>query len=230
MLCTYGFIYSVCVYAFAKFFASLTVNGGSIGTAIMNGPQAWAAIAWVGHWLSFLLGFTVIQLVCNEFEFRTNKQNIIDGYSPAEYYAGKIMLVLGVSILASLLYIVIAAISAGAYFAGEVVAAFTLACVGTLSLALIFAFFARRAGPAGFLFLAYPVILEPIINYLLSGNSATGMSQFLPAEAFSRLTPFPVSQSQWGGDLNFAHNSLIAVCVVIGLWSLSYLAFSYSDR
>ena len=230
MLGAYCLLYFATVGLVSNVFDNLTINGQRLEIGFMSGPQAWLAIGWIGRWFAYLLGFVVIQLVCNEIEYRTVRQNIIDGYSELEYFVGKVTTVLGLALVATILYIVIAVTTAGPHFDSNAVSGFALGCAGTLSLAMMFAFFLQRTGPASFLFLAYPLIVEPIINHFASEKISPTIENFLPATAFSRLTRLPTLQPPIEESHNFPHYFLVATAVLIGVWGLTYLWFLMSDR
>lgn len=230
MFGSYCLLYLVTVTTLSSWFENLTINGQRLGVGLMDQNQRWQAIGWIGSWFAYFLGFIVIQLVCNEYEFRTNRQNIIDGYNPQEYFCGKIFIVLGLTLSASLLYSCIAAATSGFYFQGEAIIRFSLGCAGTMSLAMMFAFLLRRSGQAGFLFLAYPLIVEPILDYFVSNILSVNIERYLPAEAFSRLTQLPVFQSSNGNSYSFAQNGLVAVVALLGIWGVTYLYYLNSDQ
>lgn len=230
MFGSYCLLYLITVTTLSSWFENLTINGQQVGAGLIDQNQRWQAIGWIGSWFAYFLGFIVIQLVCNEFEFRTNRQNIIDGYSVPEYFTGKIIIVLGLTLCATLLFSCIAAFTSGFNFQGEAVARFALGCAGTLSLAMMFAFLLQRSGQAGFLFLAYPLIVEPVLDYLISNTLSVNIERYLPAEAFSRLTQLPAFQSSNENSYSFAQNGLVAVSMLLAIWGATYWYFLNSDQ
>lgn len=229
MFGSYCLLYFLTVITLSNWFETFTINGQRLAAGLINPQQGWTAIAWIGSWFTYFLGFIVIQLVCNEFEFRTNRQNVIDGYSPLEFFSGKVAIVIALTVCGSVLYLCISAFASGIYFQGEALLKFALACTGTLSLALLFAFLLQRSGQAGFLFLAFPLIVEPILNYFASSALSFDIERYLPAEAFSRLTQLPAFQTSNADTYTTAQNVLVALVVLLMLWGLAYLVYRTTD-
>src|SRR5690349_21236215 len=44
-------------------------------------PTVWRTVGWMSSWLLYFPGMIVIMLMVNEFNFKTHRQNIIDGLS-----------------------------------------------------------------------------------------------------------------------------------------------------
>jgi hypothetical protein len=74
-------------------------------------PMIWEYQGYAGSWLVFFfLGFMVLQMFTNEVSQRTMRQNIIFGYTKREFFTAKVIVVICLSIIATLLYTLSAAI------------------------------------------------------------------------------------------------------------------------
>lgn len=63
----------------------------SLGEAgLYKVPNIWHNLIWPASFLKYLLGFMMIFFVANEFQYRTLRQNIIDGLSVREFYFSKL--------------------------------------------------------------------------------------------------------------------------------------------
>ncbi|MCD8186628.1 MAG: hypothetical protein LUD68_09385 [Rikenellaceae bacterium] len=63
-------------------------------------PEVWKTVGYLSSFLLFLPGLMLILLVCNEFSFRTHRQNILDGQSRSQFLWAKtaVMVLLGLAV------------------------------------------------------------------------------------------------------------------------------------
>ena len=54
-------------------------------------PDVWLNLIWMGGWLKIVLGIMVVISITNEYQYRTIRQNIIDGMSRWEFLLSKIL-------------------------------------------------------------------------------------------------------------------------------------------
>src|SRR5580704_8806060 len=73
-------------------------------------PEAWRTVAYFSSLFIFIPAIVIIMLITNEYGYKTNRQNIIDGWSRTNFMSGKLVDVLILSILVTLLYTVVALI------------------------------------------------------------------------------------------------------------------------
>ncbi|MDB9932605.1 hypothetical protein OAD28_07835 [Flavobacteriales bacterium] len=82
----------------------------------INYQTSWYAVTLISSWFCFfLLSFVLIYHITNEYNYRTVRQNIIDGFTRNDYLLGKLYLMLAITILATL-YVLIIGIAGGLYF------------------------------------------------------------------------------------------------------------------
>ena len=72
--------------------------------------NTWQTTSYATGFLLILPAMLIIILITNEYSFRTSRQNIIDGWSRAEFIAVKLMLALLIAIFSTLLVIITALI------------------------------------------------------------------------------------------------------------------------
>ncbi|NND32661.1 MAG: hypothetical protein HKN76_08730 [Saprospiraceae bacterium] len=61
-------------------------------------PDLWQHMAYLGSFCKVILAFVVVISVANEENFRTLRQNIIDGLTKQEWWLSKMLLILGLSL------------------------------------------------------------------------------------------------------------------------------------
>jgi len=161
-------------------------------------PEAWHTVAYFSSWFVFIPSVVVIMLVTNEYNYKTHRQNVIDGWSRNQFMAAKFIDILLVSLLITILYIAVSIIiglsnSGGSndvwrfsYYAGL----FALQTIAQLSIAFLIGFLVKRAFIALGIFIFYFIILENILVGLAK-NYANDIGRFLPLEISDRLIPLP---------------------------------------
>src|SRR5436190_1238799 len=163
-------------------------------------PEVWHTVAYFSSLFVFIPSVVVIMLITNEYSYKTNRQNIIDGWSRNQFMVSKLIDVLIVMLLISALCffvsIIIGIINFDAshvnswrlsYYAGL----FTLQTFAQLSLAFLVGFLVRRAFIALGIFIFYFIVLENIAVGILRYYNY-GFRRFLPLAISNRLIPAPV--------------------------------------
>lgn len=67
----------------------------------------WQNLTWFGRFVLPLPAFILVLSVANDYSFRTLKQGVIDGLSPAEWLASKLILVLILTLISTLLFLIV---------------------------------------------------------------------------------------------------------------------------
>lgn len=162
-------------------------------------PDAWQTVAFISSLFVFLPSIVVIMFITNEYTYKTNRQNIIDGWSRTDFMLSKLIDVVIVSLLVTALYVVtafvIGTINSGkgtgnSWEGTKYIGLFFLQLFSQLSLALLIALLVRKAFIALGIFLFYYFPLEPILVQVAK-RKANGLGEYLPLEISDRLIPFP---------------------------------------
>src|SRR5258705_3198909 len=82
---------------------------GMLELSAYDFPNTWQTTAFVSHFMSVIPGFLLIILVSNEFTFRTNRQNIIDGWERKHFLWAKVFWLLLLTLLTTIVAFVTAA-------------------------------------------------------------------------------------------------------------------------
>lgn len=181
------------------------------GTSIMyEFPTIWDYTGYIGNWIVwFFFGCIVIFSVTSEVSFRTQRQNIISGYTRRDYFTAKMATVVALSLIATLVYWLTCMVIGWIYTDDPYLSLaldnnyatmrFFLMSIGYLTFALLIAILFRKNGLAVFIYLAYALIFEYIIRGILMGimyktgaTSAAKYTFWTPLNALEDNMPFPL--------------------------------------
>ncbi len=219
--------------------------------AFLRFPTVWQSVAYYSSWFYPLLSLLIIILVGNEFNFRTIRQNIIDGLTRAEFLFSKLIVIVLISLIVTILlffsaYVIGISFSGtteNVYFLGlKYVLSFFIQTVAYLSFAFLISLLLKSVGASIVVFIGY-FIFELVVRAYLSIFSLN-IANYLPAKVFSNLTPPPsvttmirdtnikdaISESlKSDGELSFYTNMLIAVIYIIIFLLLSFQIINKKD-
>src|SRR5450432_1603332 len=71
-------------------------------------PKVWETVGWFSSWLLYFPGILFIMLLTNEFNFKTHRQNVIDGWSRWEFITVKFVFALLFSVVATFFNVLVA--------------------------------------------------------------------------------------------------------------------------
>lgn len=226
-------------------FGSMAVAAGEAGGFA---PLEWRTIvSLLSSQATIFLAIAVILLVASEFTWKTTRQNVIDGLSRGEFIAGKCLLAImlaGIFLVAVVLLGMLsrafasAALSLGAgelrLFGGHF-----CALLGTASLALLLAVWARSGGAGIALYLVYIAVVENLAAVAATRWAATTeLGHYLPMRIFGELVDpsrYGYSVSDLGpavATVNIVSTELVYLLTsayVVVFSAASYLIFRYRD-
>jgi hypothetical protein len=180
-------------------------------------PEAWHTVAYFSSCFLFIPAVVIIMLICNEYSFKTHRQNIIDGWGRGQFITSKMLDVALITLLITLIYTIIAFVAGATnqerlikhtWDQVQYVALFGLQTFAQLSLAFLVGFLVRKAFLALGIFLFYFIVLENIIVGLMSHYNVPGY-KYLPIELSDRLIPRPAFAAKL--DLEGYNKSLAAI-------------------
>ncbi len=172
--------------------------------SITKFPSIWRYLAYGGNWVAFFfLGFIGVLSVTMEFTNKTLRQNIINGITRNEFFFGKLLFILAVSLLATAYYafcgFAIGAIYTDSLYYTKLIAEtnhiprFFLLCLGYMIFGFFLGVLIRRTGLALFLYLVYIIFLEPALRWALHYRFFPNKSiHFYPMNALEDLAPIPI--------------------------------------
>lgn len=165
-----------------------------------NFPSVWANFGWWGSIFVLFLAILVITLTCNEYGFRTHRQNVIDGWRRLDFFHAKVALILALSIATTLFVFLIGAAfgisvsgSANGLFSNLTdLGYFFILVLNYLGAGLLIALLVRRSGLAISLYLLYALIIESAASAMFNHYSGTKWGNLLPLQSSDELLPFPM--------------------------------------
>lgn len=198
-------------------------------------PDVWQTVAFVSSFFIFIPSIVVIMFITNEYTYKTHRQNIIDGWSRKQFMLSKMIDVLFISLLATVLYFIVALIigynnmgpdTGNIWKESKYIGLFFLQTFSQLSLAFLVAFFVRKAFIALGIFLFYFFPLEPFIVGYTKSHSGTDL-WFMPLEISDRLIPRPRftirSETQWKELVAQVDQHIIYTILLLALtWGICF--------
>jgi ABC-type transport system involved in multi-copper enzyme maturation permease subunit len=166
-------IYTVLIF-FTYFGINSFLNLGPLFdvNSVYKFPNVWYFVSYVSSWFSPILSLLMIQLVCNEFAFRTMRQHVIDGLSREELLTSKLLMAAILSVYAGCITLLTGllfgltkgGIPTSADFFSETT--YLLRAIwssfGMMTAAILIALLVRRSALSILVFLAFYWIIEPL--------------------------------------------------------------------
>lgn len=207
-----------------------TINEVGVGINIFQYPDIWHKITYVSGFFNLLLALILIMYSCNEFVFRTYRQNIIDGLSHADLVLSKSWVIFFLAVLSCLFLFIVGAIkgyypdglegmnffSKKLYFLGY----HFVKTIAYLSIAYLFSVIFQRTTLSIILFIAFMIFESFIASYL-----DINVLQFLPFGAMGQIInqPFLPEFIQRGEAVEEVSKNLLLI-VTMGYAILAQLA------
>ncbi len=183
---------------------NINVGSNELSISFYNFPDVWHNVAYIASWFNILLYFFVILLVGNEYQYKTFRQNIIDGMSRSQALLSKLYLITGFAAGSTLLVTALGFLCG--YYLGEVAAypvsfekfeymgMYFLQVLGYMSMALCITHLLRKQGMSIVVFLMYAFIAEPVIQYkvLKDWIPLPQVADYLPVNTMGKLIGNPL--------------------------------------
>lgn len=202
----------IIIYIFYKVYISLIANiqqqltgakaPGSDIFGLFSSDNIWYTVCFSTSFLLYLPGMIIINLFVNEVNFKTHRQNIIDGWKRETFIYSKIGLIICMSLAITLMnliatYIMCRITETSFSFSGiEVLGLSFLQSFIYIMFALLLAILFRRSGIAIIVFFAYGLLLEYLFIWL-ANKITPGAGNFLPLQIADSLVIFPKARKLW---------------------------------
>jgi len=160
-------------------------------------PGVWQSVTYTASFFHFIPCLLILLNVTNEFQFRTHRQNLMDGWSRAQFLGAKAFVALAASCV-TVFWVAMVGLILGASQGG------TLSLTGIhylgyffaqsllySSLALWLGFFLRRGLLSLAAFLLYSNLLEKILAAIVS-SKIEQVAYFAPLASVNQLIPVPM--------------------------------------
>jgi ABC-2 type transport system permease protein len=237
-------------YMFHSVYTHFTENENASGKVVkallgnpFSFPEAWRTVAYFSSIFVFIPAIVVIMLITNEYSYKTNRQNIIDGWSRADFMTGKMIDVAIISVLVTLLYTIMALImgltnsspNQETWSMSYYIGLFALQTFSQLSLAFMTGLLLRKSFIALAVFTFYFIIIEPVAVNLSKFKLKMDIGRFLPLEISQRLLPKPgfigkFDQAAYQQTLDAVkYHVLYTIILVLITWRFCFWLFKKRD-
>lgn len=161
-------------------------------------PKVWLAASWMGGLFFILIGMLYILLITNEVQYRTHRQNIIDGWSRMDFLKAKFSLLI-FFVLVSTLLVFLTGLATGLIFSSSTtnifngiyyIGYYALMALLYLMLAFLISMLVKRTGLAIIIYFAIVCIVDNVLWVSLTFKGSQ-LGYFMPLEAADSLVPNP---------------------------------------
>jgi hypothetical protein len=182
---------------------SLTVQNLPASQIVLGSPysfpKVWQTVGFMSSWLLYFPGILFIMLLTNEFNFKTHRQNIIDGWERKEFIDVKFVFAVLFSIIATLFNFLVALlfglITIGSHFSFtgiENIGYIFIQTTAYITFAMFLAILLRKSGAAIAVFFLYGLIFEWLLTVLINFKlNLEPVGYFLPLQVTDVMLPIP---------------------------------------
>ncbi|SJZ72831.1 ABC transporter permease [Sediminibacterium ginsengisoli] len=211
-------------------------------------PETWHSVAYFSSHFVILPSILVIMLVTNEYNYKTHRQNIIDGWSRSQFITSKLCDVAIISFIITIVYALVATVfgfysdSSSAYRWAEqlyYIPLFFIQSFAQLSIAFLLGYLIKKAFIALGIFLFYNLVIENIVTaYFTYKLKMDGVSRLMPFEMSDRILVAPSFVGKFGNDAKATYDrwidavpAQIALTVVFTgiIWLICYAVHKKRD-
>ena len=195
-------------------------------------PRVWQASAWMGGLFFVLIGMLFILLITNEVQYRTHRQNIIDGWSRMDFLKAKFSMLIFFIAVSTLLVFLMALIVGYVFsdstvdmFKGiEYIGYFALMATLYLMLAFLVAILIKRTGLSIIIYFAIVCIVDNVL-WLVFSLKGSQVGYFMPLEAVDSLVPNPFKPKMFEKRTVEDYTLIIAAVAYISVYG--YIIINY---
>lgn len=195
-------------------------------------PKVWLAASWFGGIFFILIGMLFILLITNEVQYRTHRQNIIDGWSRMDFLKAKFSLAI-FFVLVSTVLVFLSGLPVGVVYSPSgsnifesvhYVGYFALMAVVYLMAAYLVAILVKRTGLSIIIYFAVVCIVDNIL-WLVLTLKGSQLGYFMPMEVADSLVPNPFKPKVMESRTVADYTLIIGALVYISVYA--YIIISY---
>ena len=195
-------------------------------------PRVWLTSSWMGGLFFILIGMLFILLITNEVQYRTHRQNIIDGWSRMDFLKAKFsLLIFFVLVSTALVFLVgflvgISFSSSKANMFEGIYYVWYFALMATLYLMLAFlvGILVKRTGLSIIIYFAIVCIVDNVL-WLIFTLKGSQLGYFMPLEAVDSLVPNPFKPKMMERRTVEDYTLIIAAIAYISIYA--YIIINY---
>ena len=208
-----------------------------IGTHPYAFPNTWHTTAYTASWLLVLPGLLMIILCTNEFNFKTHRQNVIDGWSRIQFITVKfglvVIMALASTVMVTITAYVIGLIKGDSFDADkmEYILFYFINALSYIMTALLLALLFRRGGLGIIVFVAYIFFVDNILMAVLN-KYLFPAGRYLPLQSSDNLVPFPIFEEVQNKLMQPYNTTALLIAALLYLsayFFLSYRKFEKDD-
>ncbi|RFC54096.1 ABC transporter permease [Brumimicrobium aurantiacum] len=208
-------------------------------------PYIWEIATYSASYFNILMGVLAVIIITNEFNFKTFRQHLIDGLSLPKAIFSKFLVVLVFALIITLytfatglIFGLVNSTDGLPFTEGlEIIGAYFLQTLCYFSFAFFIAVLVKKTAVAIILFIL-SFMVETIIGVSFSFNGFQTVYAYMPLNAFSKLTPFPILKEvveagqQRSGNVPVILDTPINLAVCCGYMFLFFMVsyFILHDR
>lgn len=248
-----GLTYPATIVAAHSFYANATegTNDARMLAKMILGnpfsfPNTWHTIAYFSSFFILLPAILVIMLITNEFQYKTHRQNVIDGWSRTKFITGKLIDVFIITLWVTLIYFLVALYFGATNSDGNwydawteihYVGLFFIQTFSQLTIAFLLGFLLKRAFMAMAFLVFYYMVIENILVEL-ARNKLNDWGRFLPFEVSDRMIPAPGFFSRMSTDMKKSYelslekipeHTFLTLGITLAIWLICFRIFSRKD-
>lgn len=213
---------------FEEFGSKLNINR----IPLYHFPDVWLNLIYFSGLFKIVLAIMTVISITNEYQYRTVRQNVIDGLSRWQFLSTKILTNLLLSFLSVIMILIISFATGLIYtpvinwdfvFADmEFLIAYFLEIFAFLSYALMLGVLVQRSGLT-IILLLLSNMLEIIVRENVD-EYVPWLIQFFPMESISNLVPFPLKRYAFQEIRDYL--TFASITIALG-WTFLFNYFSY---
>jgi len=166
-------------------------------------PKVWHSSAWIGGLYFVMIGMLYILLITNEVQYRTHRQNIIDGWSRIDFLKAKLSLLIFFVLSATAIVFLAGLLVGLVYTTGSYdmfeeiyyIGYFALMATIYMMVAFLIAILVKRTGLSIIIYFALVCIVDNVLWAILTFKKSQ-FGYFLPLECGDSLVPNPFKPRQ----------------------------------
>ena len=238
----FSFFYLLALAAFAWIIGTFNVDFDKINVSladvgIFDFPHIWQNLTYITSFFKIILAIIFITFITNEYQYRTLRQNLIDGLSKKEFLGSKVLMMLSFA-LASTIFVFMLIMTIGLwksayneldiiFMKSSFIFAYFLKHVAFFSFVMMIAFIVKKTGFSLASLFVWAAIFEPLLKFKLLPDA---WDRLLPLEAMGNLIHEPLTRITNADKLleNTTYDFVdpIDVGIVIG-YTLLFIYLSY---
>lgn len=195
-------------------------------------PDVWQNLVWISGLFKLVLAIMVVISITNEYQYRTIRQNIIDGLSRWEFLYSKILTNVLLSLMSVTMIFIIGLVTGMIYSPSidwnyvitdlEFFPAYFLEIFAFLSYALMLGFIIQRSGLT-IVVLMLSHMIEAIVRINID-DYLPWIGDFFPMQSISNLVSLPFARYAFQEIQDYVAWPAI---LIVGVWIFLFNYFSY---